>query len=413
MIELYSPKQWLLIDLASMYGLDKKEFDERLQWGRDVLPDIQKCTDIVELKAAITPYLDTADEPEMFTACSIAIWDAVNGTKNGYVLGLDAASSGPQLLSLLTRCIVGMMNTGAIGSVVPDLYTTILANVKGFNTTRTKVKKATVPYVYGSKATPEKVFTDHYPQFVAAYAATVPGAEWAKNELINSWDERVTYHQWVMPDGAIAYCTVVGTKDTKGPFGGFTYTYRHDVITPKDRGEEGTKSNAANVTHSYDAYVLREMHRRCDYDPIKVHKAITAINHHLEHGSNFCNLKLRELSALAQRFNTVSVVGLEFIRKYEMSDIPTEYLTKLRDSLSALLCYQPFQLRTIHDEFGSLANHTNRMRYWYNEIIVEAYESTWLMDTIEDLTGVSHHSKLAPVDPNISQLIRENKYAIN
>lgn len=413
MIELFSPKQWLLIDLASMFGLDKKSFEERLTWGRDVLVYIDAAQDLAELKVVLSCYIEEADEPEMFAACAIAIWDACNGKKNGYVLGLDAASSGPQLLSVLGRCLTGMVSTGAIGDEVPDLYTTIVGNVKGFIAARTRVKKATVPHVYASVVVPKKVFTEHYPAFVKAYADTVPAAEWAKNVLVNSWNPKALFHGWQLPDGGFAHCTVIATKDTKGSLGSYTYTFRHDINAPKEFGAKGTKSNAANVTHSYDGYILRELHRRCNYDPIKVNKAIAAITHHLANGSNFCNLKLRNLAMLATRFNTVSVVGVEHIRKHEMSDIPEEYLLKLRASLKELLNYRPFNVRTIHDEFGTLCNHINRMKHYYNRLLVEAYESTWLMDVIQDLTGTSYHHYLPKVDPEISKLIQENKYAIN
>lgn len=412
----FTGNQWLLIDLASMFGnkLDKQLFPVRLDWGRNLLPVIKASADIKSLTVNLSHWINTADEPEMFCACAIAIFDSINNKPSGYMVGLDAASSGPQLLSLLTRCEVGMRNTGAIGNIVPDLYSTILANIEGFVASRKEVKDATVPHIYGSVKAPLKVFgADHYPMFQKSCLKTMPRAEWAKMKLLDAWNEEALVHEWVCPDGATAHIRVIDTEDTVGKFGKFSYTYRHDINRPKKQGKKGTLNLAANVTHSYDGYVLRELHRRCNYDQAKVMKAIAAIEHHLEKGSNFCNLKLRRLSQLAMRYDAVSIVALDHIRKFEMADIPTDYLIRLREQLLSLQEYTPFHLRTIHDEFACAPNNCTRMKYIFSTILVEAYKSTWLMDVIEDLTGERYHHYLPAIDPTVVTAIQRNTYSIN
>lgn len=242
-----TPAQWLLVDAASQYGLDKEHFEDRIEFGKELLPLLEQ-TDInnpEEISLFLDSYLKNADEPEMFGASLLAIRDVLAGRPTGYMVGLDAASSGPQILSCLTRCITGMSNTGAIDSGdVPDLYTLIKNNM-GFEASRKDVKKATVPYVYGSKEAPVNVFGEKYTNFIQAYRTVVPWAEWAKNTLIACWNEHALFNQWELPDGGTAHVRVIGKSKTKGKFLGRQYTYIYNENKTKKKGESGTRSLGA------------------------------------------------------------------------------------------------------------------------------------------------------------------------
>lgn len=91
---LFTPAQWSLIDLANQYGLDKKDFEERLQFGRDLLPTIRECKGILDLDTQFRSYIDEADEPELFTASLLNVWDICRGVPTGHYIELDAAASG-------------------------------------------------------------------------------------------------------------------------------------------------------------------------------------------------------------------------------------------------------------------------------------------------------------------------------
>lgn len=421
-MEQYTPAQWLLIDLASQYGLDKKLFPERLEFGRSLLPLVEQAgDDPAEIKLFFQEYIAEADEPEMFCASLLAVSDVLRGRPIGYTVGLDAASSGPQLLSVLCRCLTGMMNTGAIDcGQVPDLYSLIRDNL-GFKAERTQVKKATVPYVYGSKREPLNVFgEDLYPKFIKAYATVVPWAEWAKNTLINCWNSFAEYHEWDTPDGGVAHVKVIRGNETKGYFQGRQYTYTFKEIGAKEVGDEGTRSLGANVTHSYDGYILRELHRRCNYNKRKVLKTIRLIENYLNGTVEIVadrNIERKQtafrLQALSKRFNTTSVRILDFLDSYTIQGMNTDYLDKVLYRLKAMLQHEPFEVRTIHDEFAACPNHVQQMKLVYNILLGEAYESTWLFDVIEDLSGISYHKDQPEVDPSVLEAILDNNYALN
>ena len=421
-MEPYTPAQWMLIDLASQYGLDKKHFDVRLDWGKSLLPRLDGCSqDPEEIALFFQDYIDEADEPEMFCASLLAIKDVMLGKPTGYTVGLDAASSGPQLLSVLCRCLTGMMNTGAIDSgLVPDLYSLIRDNL-GFEAERKQVKKATVPYVYGSKREPMNVFGEElYQKFIDAYAAVVPWAEWAKNTLINCWNSLAHYHEWETPDGGVAHVKVIRKDDTKGYFQGRQYTYEYKEVGEKAKGEEGTRSLGANVTHSYDGYILRELHRRCNYDPRRIRYARDIIKEYLTgscevHANRDMNRKkkLFHLQKISKRFNTISVRAANYIDSFTIQGADKEYLKGLYQRLNQMLEYAPFEVRTIHDEFACCPNHVQRMKYYYNVLLAEAYQSTWLFDVIQDLSGISYHEHQPEIEQDIVEAILDNNYALN
>lgn len=91
---LFTPAQWSLIDLANQFGLDKKPFEERLQWGREQLTKIRKCAGMLDLSNHFDDTIKKADEPELFTAALLNVWDIVNGRPSGHFIELDAAASG-------------------------------------------------------------------------------------------------------------------------------------------------------------------------------------------------------------------------------------------------------------------------------------------------------------------------------
>lgn len=421
-MEFYTPKQYLLIDAASQYGLDKSTYTERLMFGRGLLEDIKKADadSIEEFALMMDDYIDGADEPEMFCASLLAIKDTLEGKPSNYTVGHDAASSGPQLLSCLTRCETGMMNTGAIDSgEVPDLYTLIMNNM-GFEASRKQVKKATVPYVYGSRKAPAEVFGERYKEFVDAYALTVPGAAWAKDTLISCWNSHAEHHEWVAPDGGVAHVKVIAESDIKGKFRGRQYTYRYKTNAPVKQGGKGTRSIGANVTHTYDGYVLRELHRRCNYNPAQVKWQIKTIETYLSAQLQVNDERdldkkreLIRLQKLAMKYNNFSVRAIEFIDSYTIQGMKSEYLEKVLATLKGMLKYKPFQVRTIHDEFASHPNHVINMKQVYNDLLAEAYNSTWLFDVIQELSGKSHHNMQAPHDPLVEAAIRDNSYSLN
>jgi hypothetical protein len=401
-MEKYTASQWLLIDAASQYGMDKKTYQERYTFGLKLLAGIKAGKDMES-------YIDEASEPALFTKAIFAIQDVLQGKPTGHTVGLDAVNSGPQLLSCLLNDSIGMRNTGIINTgVVPDGYT-MIKEAMGVDVERKAVKIATVPYIYGSKEKHVEVFGEKDAiKFEEAYKAILPEADWVRKILLKAWDSKALFHEWELPNGFVAHIKCIGTSMYEFDFMGTKLNFLCDKNEPL----KYSASLPANVTHSYDAFVVAEMDAVCNYNEGQVREAIDAINDHLENGSKYTNTKLANLCKLAKEFKYVSLYAMNHIKQGAMEGICEEYLVELRDELIELLNQPSFEIFTIHDQFNCSPIHVNTMRMHYNKILAKTYKSDWMLATLERLTG-DEYSYNKPFNPNIYDQILESDYAIN
>lgn len=120
-MQKFTGKQYLMIDIANSFGLDKETWDVRLQWFTD---------NIQAILAAPFDWMQRAEEPAQFLAGINAYEKFLHGHKTGYMCGLDATASGIQLLSVLSGCVqsaeqCNVVNTGKR----EDAYTNVHAHM--------------------------------------------------------------------------------------------------------------------------------------------------------------------------------------------------------------------------------------------------------------------------------------------
>lgn len=394
---MFSPKQWILIDLATQFGMDKALFEDRLAFGRKLM------------KGDMVSRIPEAKEPEMFAKAILAVQDALAERPNGHCIGQDVASSGPQILSVLSRCITGMSNTGALGDKVSDLYTALYKEMDTTDYVREQVKKACVPFVYGSQKAPDNVFGEDSSLFTGAYKTLLPSAYAVRELLLAAWDSEALDYTWIAPDGHVAHIKVMKTVDIEGTFYGTTYTQRISVNEPKKVG----MSLPAHVTHTWDSFMLREVTARCGWNQ-KTVEAIAAIKRHLKVGST-CEASddLLALEKLSKDFHFVSIQGLEFIERNALGGLSDAYLEALLELGMESIKYPSFDVRGIHDEYACHANHVSQMRKTYNQVMAESYECVWLQKILKQLTGVDFSAVFPAIDPTITSQLKEALYAIH
>jgi len=383
-MELYSAFEWLLIDLANQYGLDKQDYSVRLAWANENLDYLEQ--------------LDDADDPATFIAATHAVRDAQAGIPSGYMVELDSSSSGIQLLSVLTRCVTGMENTGVLcNGHRPDIYTK-LTEVMQTEHERKPVKQALMCYMYGSKSEPEKAFGDQVPLFLEKAEEVAPRACIARSVLLNTWQPFADAHTWIMPDGFTVFKEVKQTKDTSisvPMLDNRNFTFRHKII----KGKEKAVTNAADVTHSIDALVVREMARRCNYDINR----LTYIKDLIEF---FC-----ELPEITDRTKFVSLVEVGNIEPENIHEYDPQLLARVHELIEVSLEHTSFELVTIHDAFKCLPNYVQYMRETYNRILWDMYNSDLLMDIVHQITGTKYDN--FPHEEDVAIQILQNNYAIN
>lgn len=73
--------EYLMIDCANHFGLDKELFETRIQWVKDNMD-------------ALESFADQADKKPLFVKSVMAIRKAQAGIPTGHLVGFDATCSG-------------------------------------------------------------------------------------------------------------------------------------------------------------------------------------------------------------------------------------------------------------------------------------------------------------------------------
>lgn len=412
MFKTYTGWQYLLIDAATHYGHDKATFEQRIAFIEANLHQLEALADRAETKPL---YLKAVQ----------AIRKAQQGLPTGHLVGVDGCCSGIQVMSVLTGCHAGAKATGLVDpDVRADAYSACTEAMDvilggGFHVSRKDAKSALMTSFYGSKAQPKIIFGEETPEISAFYEAAktiAPGAWELLQDLLASWQPYALEHRWVLPDGFDARIKVMQKKEARievDELDHATFTYEFY----ENQGSKKGLSNAANLTHSVDAYILRCMHRRLNYDRALV-----------EHAAALLEIEMiaRQLGQMPQPVDSRDPVT-EYIRHYERSTVAdvvilpyltaenTRYLSrahldKLAEMVNGMLQYQPFELVTIHDEFKAHPNNINWVRWQYKEILADIADSNLLDDLLSQIHGVP--GTFNKLSNNLGDVIRHSNYGL-
>ena len=414
MFKTYTGWQYLLIDVATQYGHDKLTFEGRIAWAEANLQELESL-------------VDGADSKPLYMKAVMAIRKAQKGIPSGHLVGVDGCCSGIQVMSALTGCIDGARATGMVDpDRRADAYTacTDAMNVVlggSLNVPRNDAKKALMTVMYGSKQKPKEIFGEDTPALAAFYAAAqqiAPGAWDLLGTLLASWRPYAKMHRWVLPDGFDARIKVMKKVETRIEVDELD----HATFTYEFYENEGTKSglsNAANLTHSVDAYILRSMHRRCNYDREMVEKAARVIEIEMitrslnkSMGARLFvkNKKIAYYVEQYERSSIADVVILPYIDTDTISMFSQKHLEDLAEIINGMLQYKPFELVTIHDEFKAHPNNVNWVRWQYKEILAQIADSNVLDDLLSQLYEVP--GNFPKLSTNLGDLIKRSNYAL-
>ncbi len=409
--------EYLCIDAANHYGMDKELFETRIQFIEDNI-------DNLDLLA------DKAEEPELFRKAAMVIDRARRGQAVGHIVHFDACCSGIQIMSALTGCIAGAYNTGMIDPHQRmDAYSNTTAEMNRLllesghatiTVPRKDVKQAVMTSGYGSKAVPKRVFGegDMLDTFYNAAMIIAPGAFQLMDELLGSWRPFALDHTLVFPDGFTAVMKVMETKETRievDELDHATFTLQYKVNEGTERG----RANVANTIHGCDAYLLRGMERRCNYDPAVVCVASEIlVNAQQMRASGTKKQPLGEaddfttLVKLGMKAKIADLSLLPLLTTDNVHMLPNWMLNKLVSITDDMLTYNPFPIITVHDAFGCHANNCDITRYWYKEIMADFADSEMLAMLMNQLyqTTDGVYDKLSP---DLGDKIRNSNYALS
>ena len=407
MFKQFTGIEYLAIDVANGYGLDKESFEYRIQWVKDNQKDLED-------------YAQLAEEPHLFNKSVAHFRKALKGLPTGHAVALDSCASGLQLMSVMTGCKSGCYMTGLIDpDKRMDAYSLVTGHMNDLLgkdsvvVSRADAKQGVMCSLYGSKATPKIIFGYKSPAYNAFYEVLedkCKGAYRLLNVLISAWDNKKEFNHWVLPDGFNAYVPVMQSQVDRVKVEELEYTM--SVQTWLNQPLDYSVSLAANVVHSVDAYVLRTLVRRCNYNVKQVTNAIGLIQEALK------DIRLvyfydDEAIMPVHLFNKTGIADiscLEHLPKI-VNQLPQRMLKQLLATFTEMLKNEPFEVITVHDSFAALPNHCNVLRYWYKEILAEIAESTMLDHLLSQLFG--EECIFSKLDNNLAPLIRNSNYGLS
>ena len=243
--------------------------------------------------------------------------------------------------------------------------------------------------LYASKKEPKKIFGEDTPELKAFNLALwelCPGACQLLEDLVSSWQPYALAHRWPLPDGYKAVVKVMVEKEARVEVdelnhSKFTYTWY------ENEGEQRDVKNGANIVHSVDAYILRSIVRRCNYDRDVAVVAMENVQDTLL-SQQLQNVTLHsapseDLEYYKERYESTKmadIVILPHLTWNNCQHLSTEHLQALRIILSSMLEHKPFEVVTIHDDFKCHANNMNFLRKHYRNLLAELADAVVLDD---------------------------------
>nr|DAX06401.1 MAG TPA: DNA directed RNA polymerase [Caudoviricetes sp.] len=409
-MQKFSAFQYIKLDIANSFGLDKDLFNDRISWFE-------------QNKMQLASLVDSADEPAQFYAGMLAYEDTKAGKPTGYLVGMDATASGLQCMAALTGCkvtaaSVNMIDPDCRKDVYTDGYHVMINLLDGKmdKFERADTKSATMTHFYGSQANPRNLFGENsieLQKFYEMVNIVAPGANMLRQDLIDIWQPYALEHRWVLPDGFTAVVKVMSMVEESFEVNELNSSFTHRYWINK--GTATGLSLAANVIHSVDGFVVREMNRRANYDKDMIERVYDALKggtcHRYIKDEDVHAVKLKRLIGLAESHKMVSVVLAEHITHENVDMVPLWIKRELIQIIEQMLNHKPFALIAIHDCFKCHALYMNEVRQNYIDIFAQMADSHMLSSLISQIVG-----KKVPVmklSKDLSKDIRNSNYMLS
>lgn len=316
----------------------------------------------------------------------IHLYQEVKRGESSYFYRLDQHMSGLCDQALMMRCETSLNNLGILTDERKDGYNVVMAKTKFLAISvqsvidkldRDTIKEVVIPHFYNGEFKAEEILgIEGAEKFQQAYAECFPKPEEFRLALKAAWRCQPVW-QWELPDGyQVAIPSMSLPKEGKVVIDGRLYTYRFSEMTGRytmytnGKRVPGTLALCANVTHSVDAYVKREIIRRC-------HMTKARAEYILDICQNICDeqspmtKRISRVIDMARKTGIVSV-RLVYLLEKNPCKIPQDILEQLYTVCERLPSCE-FGVLAVHDEFGCKIQYVNSMRIQANEVFASLY----------------------------------------
>lgn len=398
--QTFTGREYLKIDIANNFGLDKKTWGERISW-------------FDENEHKLGALVKQAEEPALFYAGAVA-WQKVKaGKPSGYPISLDATCSGIQILACLagdrkTASLVNVLDTGRREDAYTSLYEHMVGEIgETAKIERKQTKQAIMTSFYGSTAIPKTIFGEGtlLDTFHRTMEERAPGAWEINQTMLAIWDDTALEHDWVMPDNFHVRIKVMGTASDTVHFLNEPFEVTYKVNAPIQEG----RSLSANMVHSIDGMIVREMSRRCSYDLVQVQKIADLVQKGVKtHSSHRPKDKLAlDIWGHYLESGFLSARILDVLDEENIGLVHPKSLRLLINDLPV----KPFEVLSVHDCFRCLPNYGNDLRRQYNNLLAELAESDMLSFLVSQIR--KEKTTVSKLDTGLGDEIRSANYALS
>lgn len=400
MFQTFTGLEYLKIDIANNFGYDKSTWDERIEW-------FNRNENILET------LLKQAEEPALFFAGMKAFRHAQQGLPVTYPISLDATSSGIQILAALTGDrkaaeLCNVVDTGKREDAYTGLYTKMVEKIgEQAKIDRKNTKNAIMTAFYSSEAVPKKVFGEGklLDIFYETMMENAPGA-WELNEtMLSIWDPTKYSNDWVMPDNFHVKIKVMTNVIESVNFLNKPYEVNYSINEPMEHG----RSLGANMVHSIDGMLVREMARRCMFDVNQCNLIYDYITTN-QKGKRTDREKDKLLITLWDHYKDSGFLSariIDYIDGENIGHVDGNAIWNLIGSFPN----KAFQIISVHDCFRCLPNYGNDLRRQYNQLLSEIAKSELLSFLISQM--LERRISVSKLDRTLYKDILDTNYALS
>ncbi len=252
---------------------------------------------------------------------------AYAGRPINYHMEIDASSSGAQMLSVLSGCTKTAKLCNLTDAPKQDLYQSVLDHMDTDKPyTRKETKKAIMTSMYNSKKTPKDTFGSDLNTFWDTLYELCPGAMEAMEAINACFDPTAEVRTFIMPDGHVVRVPVkldVSKRITINSLGSRRMTLKYKDNQPN----QADKSLPANVAHSVDSLVIREVIRKATFDITPLHDAFFVHPNNVAAVKQLYREVMSEVAAMPLLDSICSqLLGREVDLKIDRSELPGQIL---------------------------------------------------------------------------------------
>ena len=264
--------------------------------------------------------------------------------------------------------------------------------------------------LYGSQKVPRDVFggTDGLLEmFFEAMGTLAPGAWELNTAFLGMWNPEALSYSWVLPDNFHVHTKVVGTLKENVNYGGAVF----EITQRKNMAQKEGRSIGANVTHSIDSYIVRELTRRCDYDKEQIMRVKVALCAHEGGTPDLTDPDTQMVDTLWKHYEKTGLLSariFDYLNEDSVSAVTDRSVVfRLIYSLPA----KPFKVMSIHDAFRVLPNYGNDVRRQYNNLLVELAKGDLLSHILSMV--LNRPVSVGKLDADMWKDVAQTNYALS